>query len=242
MTAAPLAMATLALRADGIRIVLGGTEVLRSVDVSADSGRVLGILGPSGAGKTTLFRVLSGEIVPPAGSIKLAGIDVTRMPLWKRARLGLGYVPQAPSVLLDLTVRENVRTFERVAGVKPMPPEERAAKFQLGGLLGVRARDLSGGERRRLELLRALMAEPRVLICDEPFAAGDPAHVRLLAAALRAHADRGGAVVLADHRVADALAICDDAVLIVDGSVLFRGPAAEFADHPAVRRRYLGAV
>jgi lipopolysaccharide export system ATP-binding protein len=230
----------LALEACGIRVTLGGQEVLRDVDVSVSRGSILGVLGPSGAGKTTLFRVLVGELVPSAGRVRLGGADVTTQALWQRARAGLGYIPQSPSVLLDLTVADNVRTFERAARAPAREPSERAGVVELGDRLDVRARDLSGGERRRLELLRALIPDPDVLICDEPFAAGDPIHVRLLSVLLRAHADRGRAVLLADHRLADALGICDFAMLLADGGVMLSGPAGGFADHPAVRGRYLG--
>jgi lipopolysaccharide export system ATP-binding protein len=210
------------------------------VEVRVRRGSVLGVLGPSGAGKTTLFRILCGELRPTTGRVELDGVDVTRHSLWRRARAGLGYVPQTPSVLFDLTVADNIRTFETAARVAHRAPEERAAAVELEGRLDVRARDLSGGERRRLEVLRALVADPRVLVCDEPFAAGDPAHVALLARLLRAHADRGGTVVLADHRVGDALGICDEALLLSDGQVQARGRAEEFRAHPAVRDRYLG--
>ena len=230
----------LGLEARGVRVTLGGREVLRDVDVSVAQGRILGVLGPSGAGKTTLFRALVGEIVPSSGTVWLGGADVTKQPLWRRARAGLGYFPQSQSVLLDLTVADNLRTFERAARVPARDPSERAATVELSDRLDVRARDLSGGERRRLELLRVLVPDPQVLICDEPFAAGDPIHVRLLSALLRAHADRGRAVLLADHRLADALEICDEALLLADGGVLASGPARGFADHPAVRGRYLG--
>jgi lipopolysaccharide export system ATP-binding protein len=229
-----------ALVARRIRVSLGGKEVLRDVDVAVSRGTVVGILGPSGAGKTTLFRVLVGELAPSAGSVWLGGADVTTKLLWQRARVGLGYVPQSPSVLLDLTVADNLRTFERAAGVPSREPAERAAVVELSDRLDVRARDLSGGERRRLELLRALIPDPEVLICDEPFASGDPIHVRLLSTLLRAHADRGRAVLLADHRLADTLEICDFALLLADGGVLFSGPAGGFADHPLVKGRYLG--
>jgi lipopolysaccharide export system ATP-binding protein len=160
--------------------------------------------------------------------------------LWKRARLGLGYVPQTPSVLFDLDVRGNLRTFERALGLKPRPPEEWAALVDLGARLEVRAVALSGGERRRLELLRALMAEPRVLVLDEPLTGMDPARVAGLAKLLRAAAARGAAVVLADHRIREALEFCDQAALLVDGRVEVVARAAEFADHSAVVRRYLG--
>jgi lipopolysaccharide export system ATP-binding protein len=229
-----------ALEAVGLCVALGRTEILAGVDLAVESGRVLGVLGPSGAGKSTLFRVIAGEVRADAGRVLLGGADVTRLPLWKRARLGLGYVPQTPSVLFDLSVAHNIETFEAAAGRARARPEERAALVELDARMDVLARDLSGGERRRLELLRALIADPVVLVCDEPFAGGDPAHVRLIASLLRAHADRGRCVLLADHRVASALDICDDALLLAETKVLARVPAVEFAGHPAVRGRYLG--
>jgi lipopolysaccharide export system ATP-binding protein len=228
------------LHAEGVSVFLGGREVLRRADVSVMAGSIVGVLGPSGAGKTTLFRAIAGEVPLHEGKIWLGGRDLSGSALWERARAGLGYVPQTPSVLLDLTVAENIRTFEKVARLPFRTPEERAGVVELEGRLAVRARDLSGGERRRLEMLRALLPDPSVLVCDEPFAAGDPIHVRLLARLLRDHANRGRAVLLADHRIADALSICDEALLLSDGEVKLRGPARDFADHPAVRGRYLG--
>jgi lipopolysaccharide export system ATP-binding protein len=223
----------------GVSVMLGGVRVLDGVDLDVRAGTVVGVVGANGAGKSTLFRAIAGEVTLLHGSVALRGEDVTALPLWKRARAGLGYVPQGPSVLLDLSVSENITTFERAARVARVPARERAGVVQLEHRLGVRARDLSGGERRRLEVLRALIADPAVLVCDEPFAAGDPLHVRVLSALLRAHADRGRGVLIADHRVQDALSICDDAVFLSDGRVLARGPAAHVADHPAVRSRYL---
>jgi lipopolysaccharide export system ATP-binding protein len=228
------------LRVRAASVVLGGREVLNRVDVRVPSGKVVGVLGPSGAGKTTLFRAIAGELPLRNGSVLLRGRDVTRAALWQRARAGLGYVPQTPSVLFDLTVADNIRTFEKAASLAAQPLAERAGVVELEHRLGVRARDLSGGERRRLELLRALLPDPQVLVCDEPFAAGDPVHVRLLSRLLREHADRGRAVLLADHRIADALAICDFALLLSDGEVKTHGLARDFADDPAVRDRYLG--
>jgi lipopolysaccharide export system ATP-binding protein len=221
-------------------VVLGGREVLARVDVEVVAGEVVGVLGPSGAGKTTLFRAVAGELALRAGAVFLAGHEVTAAPLWQRARRGLGYLPQTPSVLFDLTVADNIRTFEKAASIPARPVEERAALVELQDRLQVRARDLSGGERRRLELLRALLPDPLVLVCDEPFAAGDPLHVRMLSRLIRQHADRGRAVLIADHRIADALAICDRALLLSDGEVKARGPARDFAEHPAVKDRYLG--
>jgi lipopolysaccharide export system ATP-binding protein len=230
------------LHAAGVSVVLGSVRVLDDVEVSVKCGSVVAVVGASGAGKSTLFRAIAGEVSLSGGTVALRGKDVTALPLWKRARLGLGYVPQGPSVLLDMTVSDNIAAFERAARVESQPREERARVVKLEQRLGVRARDLSGGERRRLELLRALIADPAVLVCDEPFAAGDPIHVQVLSALLRAHADRGRAVLIADHRVGDALGIADLAVFLSDGRVIASGPGAQLADHPAVRGRYLGVA
>jgi len=139
-------------------VTLGKQEVLRGISLDVRAGEVLGVLGPSGAGKSTLFRALVGELYPSAGKVTLAGRDVTRDPLWRRARRGLGYVPQTPSVLFDLSVADNIRTFVRLTRVESRGVEAIADDVDLGSRLHVRARDLSGGERRRLELLRALIA------------------------------------------------------------------------------------
>lgn len=233
------ASAAAALEAEGVRAHLGGQEILAGVDLVARAGRVTAVLGPSGAGKTTLFRVLVGELSPDAGRVRLHGRDATAVPLWRRARQGLGYVPQGPSVLVDLTVAENLATFVRVGGGR-VGAEELAARVDLGARSSLRAGDLSGGERRRLELARALAGAPSVLVCDEPFAAIDPARTAELARLLRELADTGAAVILADHRVPEALEIADEAHLLVGGRIELTVPPAEFSAHPAVRRRYLG--
>jgi lipopolysaccharide export system ATP-binding protein len=228
-----------AIRGEALRLVLGGKALLSGVDISIRRGEVFGVLGANGAGKTSLLRVLAGDLPPVSGKVWLFGVDVTRMPLWERARRGLGYVPQGPSVLFDLTVSDNIRTFERAARARRRAPTEWAEMLALEAHLHVRAGELSGGERRRLELLRAMIGDPKVLLCDEPFAAGDPMHIRLLAKMLRDVADAGGAVVVADHRLSDAMAICDRAMLLADGVVETVADAPQFVDHPAVRGRYL---
>jgi lipopolysaccharide export system ATP-binding protein len=169
---------------------------------------------------------------------------VTAWPLWKRARAGLGYVPQEPSVLWDLTVLENLRTFRQIVHRDRDPEEaERAARaVDLTSRLDVRAGELSAGERRRLELARAITRTPRVLVCDEPFAGVDPAGAERLAQLLRDLAERESvAVVLADHHVAEALGICTRAMLLLDGEVATTGTPDEFRSHPLVQGRYLGS-
>ena len=233
-------MTTPALRVEAVRTALGGVEILRGVDLSVQKGVIVGVLGPSGAGKTTLFRVIAGELRASSGRVELEGRDVTSAPLWVRARNGLGYVPQTPSVLVELSVADNIRSFESAARVRTRPLAERAGRVGLEGRLGVRAGGLSGGERRRLELLRALIAEPKVLILDEPLTGVDPAGAARLGRLLRELAEGGAAVVLADHRILEALRMCDEALLLVDGQIELSAPPGEFSSHPAVLRRYLG--
>ena len=233
---------TFALAARGLRVTRGGKAILRGVDLDANAGEVLGVLGPSGAGKSTLFRAIAGETPPDEGTVTLFGRDITRWPLWRRAREGVGYVPQGASVLWDLTVRQNLEAFRSVAGMPAGSAQREADRVGLGGRLDVRAGELSAGERRRLELARALTRTPKLLVCDEPFAGIDPAAAERLGDLLRDHAAAGAVVLLADHHVAEALRVCTRALLLLDGTIVAAAPASEFADLPAVRGRYLGTL
>jgi lipopolysaccharide export system ATP-binding protein len=230
------------LAARGLRVTRGSKTILRGIDIEARSGEVLGVLGPSGAGKSTLFRALVGETPPDEGTVVLEGKDVTHHPLWRRARDGMGYVPQGPSVLWDLTVRLNLEAFRRIAGLGPEEARVAAVRVGLEDRLEVRAGELSGGERRRLELARAITRPPKVLVCDEPFAGVDPAGAKQLGQLLRLLSTSGAAVLLADHHVAEALEVCARAVLLLDGVIAAAAPAAEFPLHPLVRGRYLGTL
>ncbi len=231
-----------ALRARGLRVLRGGKAILRGVDLDARGGEVVGVLGPSGAGKSTLFRVLVGESEADAGTVHLGGQDVSGWPLWRRARAGVGYVPQGPSVLWDLSVRDNLVAYRRIAGVPSADPEAEAARVGLDHRLDVRAGELSGGERRRLELSRAITRSPSVLVCDEPFAGVDPAGAERLGQLLVSLAEAGATVVLADHHVEEALHVCTRALLLLDGAVAVDAPASSFRDHPLVQGRYLGTL
>jgi lipopolysaccharide export system ATP-binding protein len=232
-----------ALRAAGITVVKAGRSIVRDVALRVDAGEVLGVLGPSGAGKSTLFGALVGEESAASGGVWLAERDVTGLPLWKRARFGLGYVPQSPSVLWDLTVRDNLRTFVRVARGEHLDDDGVEAAARRVGLerqVATKAGALSGGERRRLELARALTMAPKVLICDEPFAGVDPGGAQELGRLLLELAASGVAVVLADHHVEEALRVCTRALLLLDGVVATEATPDAFREDPLVRGRYLG--
>jgi lipopolysaccharide export system ATP-binding protein len=242
------ATAPIAIRGIGVRVVRGNKTILRGVDMSARSGEVLGVLGPSGAGKSTLFRALVGESAIDEGRIELLGEDVSRLPLWARARRGLSYVPQSPSVLWDLSVRENLAVYHRVVhksegdAATRKAIEELARRVALDERMDVRAGELSGGERRRLELARALTRPPKVLICDEPFAGVDPQQASRLGNMLRELAvDDGVCVMLADHHVEEALRVCTRALLLLDGEVAAEAEPEAFRAHPLVVGRYLGS-
>jgi lipopolysaccharide export system ATP-binding protein len=231
------------IAAEGVTVEKGGRVVVRDVTVRVGPGEVLGVLGPSGAGKSTFFGALAGEEVLSGGRVLLGGHDVSGLPLWRRSRMGLGYVPQSPSVLWDLTVRDNLATFFRVArGARPEDAELRRAaeRVGLGERLQVRGGALSGGERRRLELARALTASPAVLVCDEPFAGVDPIGAAHLGHLLRELATSGIGVLLADHHVEEALRVCTAALLLLDGAVATIAEPGAFREDPLVRGRYLG--
>jgi lipopolysaccharide export system ATP-binding protein len=228
------------LRGERIHVARGGKEILRGVDVEARPGEVLAVLGPSGAGKSTLFRALVGELPAARGRVFLGDADVSNWPLWRRSRAGVGYIPQTPSVLWNLTVRRNLVAFHRIVHGKDGDPVAGARRVELAERLDVPAGELSAGERRRLELARALVRPPRVLICDEPFAGVDPVGSAHIARLLKDLAGDGVAILLADHHVAEALALATRAMLLLDGAVATIGDPDSFLDHPLVRGRYLG--
>ncbi len=231
----------MALKATEIRVALGGRDVLRGIDVTVAAGEIVGLLGPSGSGKSTFFRVVAGDL-SHEGTIHLGGAAMAGLPLHLRARKGLGYMPQGASVLWDLTVAENLKTFASVALGASWSREtiiEKATAVGLGERLDVPVVRLSGGERRRLEFARALTRSPRLIVCDEPFAGVDPVGASQLSALLVAAAKGGAGVLLADHHVEEALAICDRALLLLDGAVAVSGSPEAFRADALVASRYL---
>lgn len=211
------------------------------MDLSVPPGEVVGLLGPNGAGKTTCFRMIVGATRPEAGSVRLDGAVLDGLPLWRRVRAGLGYLPQKPMGFRRLTVRENLLIPLRARKTSEDQVETVLEEAGLEHLADAVVGTLSGGERRRLEIARSLAGEPSVLLLDEPFAGVDPVAVEGLQRQIRALADRGLGILVTDHAVRETLTICDRAVILDAGEVIARGSPVEVAADDRVRGRYLGA-
>ncbi|HZH26362.1 MAG TPA: LPS export ABC transporter ATP-binding protein [Azospirillaceae bacterium] len=218
--------------------------VLRDVSFSVQRGEAVGLLGPNGAGKTTSFYAIMGLIQPDTGSITLDGQDITTLPMYRRARLGIGYLPQEPSIFRGMTVEENIRAVLEVVepdrDVREQMLDDLLAEFSITHLRRTPAMALSGGERRRVEIARALGLQPHFMLLDEPFAGIDPiaiGDIRELVSHLR---DRGIGVLITDHNVRETLDIVDWAYILHDGMVLMEGRPTEIVSHQEVRRVYLG--
>lgn len=219
-------------------------QVLNDINLSFSLGEAVGILGPNGAGKTTCFYTITGLIAPDSGSIVLDNQDITAMPMYGRARRGIGYLPQEPSIFRGLNVEDNIRAMLEVViknkDEREAKLEELLGEFSLLPFRKQSAQVLSGGERRRLEIARALATSPSFILLDEPLAAIDPiavADIRQLVAHLK---DRGIGVVITDHNVRETLEIVDRAYIIHSGQVLMHGTPQEVIDCPEVKRVYLG--
>ena len=232
------------LQARGIGKNFGNKRVVRNVSIGVRRGEAVGLLGPNGAGKTTTFYMLSGLMQADEGSIFLDGNDVTETPLYQRARLGIGYLPQESSIFRGLSVEKNIRAVleitESNADLRDSMLEELLAEFGIGHLRNTPSINLSGGERRSLEIARALAARPTFLLLDEPLAGIDPiavADIRDLISQLKEH---GLGVLITDHNVRETLEIVERAYIIHDGAVLMEGTPEEVVGHSGVREVYLG--
>ncbi len=228
----------------GIGKSYNGRPVLRDISLSVHRGEVVGLLGPNGAGKTTCFYSITGLIAPDHGRVELDGQDITHMPMYRRARLGIGYLPQETSIFRGMTVEENIRAVLEVVepdrALRNAMLDELLDEFSITHLRNTPALALSGGERRRCEIARALAARPKFILLDEPFAGIDPiaiADIRELTAHLK---DRGIGVLITDHNVRETLDIIDRAFISYDGHVLFEGNAEAVLASEEVRRVYLG--
>ena len=246
----PAVLADQRLTAGGLQKSYGARMVVKDVSVSVSKGEVVGLLGPNGAGKTTSFYMIVGLVRADAGQITINGERVERLPIHRRSRLGLSYLPQEASIFRKLTVAENVRAvleLQRDPNGKPLSKavlEKRLMDLlkdlRVDHLADSPAPALSGGERRRVEIARALATDPQYILLDEPFAGIDPIAVIEIQRIISFLKSRGLGVLITDHNVRETLGICDHAYIISDGHVLARGTPAEIVDNPDVRRVYLG--
>ncbi len=221
-----------------------GRTVVQGISLSIESGRAVGLLGPNGAGKTTTFYMMVGLVRPDSGRVMIDGQDLVEMPIYERARLGLGYLPQDASVFRKLSVEENL--FVVLDNLKISRKEKRAraeraiADLGIGHLAKQKAMTLSGGERRRLEIARSLTLEPKFLLLDEPYAGIDPLAVAEIQVIIKNLRDRGIGIVITDHNVRETLSSCDEAYLVKEGKIWVHGTPNEIVNNESARRFYLG--
>ncbi len=219
--------------------------VVRGVSLSVRRGEAVGLLGPNGAGKTTVFYMITGLIAADSGTIALDGADITHLPMYRRARLGIGYLPQEASIFRGLTVEENIRAvLELTYGSRAKRDSvlrELLDEFSISHLRHSPAVALSGGERRRVEIARALATDPQFMLLDEPFAGIDPIAISDIRKLVRQLTARGIGVLVTDHNVRETLELIDKALIIHEGQVLTLGTPDEIVNNPDVRRYYLGA-
>ncbi|MFC6839069.1 LPS export ABC transporter ATP-binding protein [Xanthomonas theicola] len=233
------------LLAEGLRKRYRQREVVRDFGLTLEAGEVVGLLGPNGAGKTTCFYMIVGLVEADAGRIVLDGNDITAHPMYSRAKLGVGYLPQEPSVFRKLSVADNVRLVLELREDLDHAGQERELaslldELQIGHVADQLGASLSGGERRRCEIARALAAKPRLMLLDEPFAGVDPISVGEIQRIVTHLKQRGIGVLITDHNVRETLGICDRAYILNEGSVLAQGAPDALLANSDVRRVYLG--
>jgi lipopolysaccharide export system ATP-binding protein len=232
------------LRAEGLVKSYRGRRVVDGVAFHVAPGEVVGLLGPNGAGKTTSFNMVVGLVTPEKGKVLLGEADLTPLPMHRRARLGVGYLPQEASIFRKLTVRQNFTGVLEALGVPKGEREDRAAallaEFRLEKVAESLGEQLSGGERRRAEVARSLLSSPRYILFDEPFAGVDPIAVGELQRLIGSLRDRGIGVLITDHAVREALGICNRAYILSSGTILEAGTPAEIAASTRARAVYLG--
>jgi lipopolysaccharide export system ATP-binding protein len=219
-------------------------QVVREVNFSVDSGMVVGLLGPNGAGKTTSFYMVVGLVKPDAGDILLDGLSIGNEPMYKRARVGLSYLAQEPSIFRKLTVAENIIIALQAHGFSSRETETRLEsllnEFHIQKIRDSHGFSLSGGERRRVEIARALAGSPKFILLDEPFAGIDPIAVADIQNIIRDLRSKGIGILITDHNVRETLGICDVAYILKDGQIQVQGTATEIANNPLAKQFYLG--
>lgn len=220
----------------------GNRTVVKQVTVKVSSGEVVGLLGPNGAGKSTTFSILLGLIPPNSGSIFLDDRDITREPIYRRARLGISFLPQEPSIFSRLSIRENLQAVVQMNRKTDRHPDIDLLLDDMGlaDIADVRAGLLSGGERRRLEIARALLFNPAFLLLDEPFAGIDPIQINEIQSVITAFSRKGIGIIITDHNVRDLLKITNRSYIINKGEVIFNGASQELMQNERVKREYLG--
>ena len=232
------------LVAEGLVKSYGGRTVVRGVSIDIAPGEIVGLLGPNGAGKTTTFSIVVGLVEPDEGTVRLGDRDLTGLPMYRRARAGISYLPQEPSVFRKMTVEQNLLAILETLDLPHSARVERAgallAEFGLEGVRAHRAFTLSGGERRRVEIARALATAPHFILLDEPLAGIDPIAVGDIRDLVLHLKDRGIGVLITDHNVRETLDVVDRAYIIHEGRVLMEGTPAQIVAHEDVRRVYLG--
>lgn len=232
------------LQANGLSKAYRGKKAVTDLSVKVATGEIVGLLGPNGAGKTTTFYMMVGMIRPDSGSIALDNEDISRFPMYKRALKGISYLPQEPSVFRKLTVADNLRAVLELKGHKQAEIEERVEhildEFNLREFAGRQAYKLSGGERRRTEIARAIATNPIFILFDEPFAGIDPIAIIELKKMLQYLKEKGLGILVTDHNVRDTLSITDRAYIINNGSILEQGAPEKLINDPRVKEIYLG--
>ncbi|RAP24026.1 LPS export ABC transporter ATP-binding protein [Candidatus Marinamargulisbacteria bacterium SCGC AG-343-K17] len=233
------------IRTESIVKQYKGRTVVKGASLHVSEGEVIGLLGPNGAGKTTTFYMIVGLVRPNSGKVYLNGKDVTVLPMYKRARLGLGYLPQEPSIFKKLTVEDNLRLLLEV--VEPIPPDQFESRINelimdlgLNHVRKSKGYQLSGGEKRRVEIARSLSLNPSFILLDEPFAGVDPIAVNEIQGIIKSLKDKGIGIIITDHNVRETLAITDRSYIIHEGEILLSGNPNEIANSDIAKKYYLG--
>ncbi|MHB8637049.1 MAG: LPS export ABC transporter ATP-binding protein [Fimbriimonadaceae bacterium] len=221
-----------------------GKPVVHDVSFTVNQGEIVGLLGPNGAGKTTTFYMTTGLIRADSGQVFLDEVDVTRWPMFRRARAGMGYLPQEPSVFRKLTVEDNIRLVLELAGVPKRAAkakvDELVEDLHIGAIFKSQGNVLSGGERRRVEIARALATNPSFILLDEPFTGIDPVTIEEIQTIIFKLRERGIGILITDHNIAATLRITDRNYILIDGRIVKEGSGADITGDPMVRKRYLG--
>ena len=233
------------LKADNLKKRYGDKQVVKGVSLEINRGEVVGLLGPNGAGKTTTFYMITGMISPTEGNVYFDGDKITNLPMYKRARMGMGYLAQEPSIFVKLTVEDNLRLVLQVTSLDRKKQEERLEElldeFSITHIRKNKAMMLSGGERRRTEIARSLIMNPDFILLDEPFAGIDPIAVEDIQGIVEILKNKGIGILITDHNVRETLSITDRAYLLYDGTLLKHGTVEELSNDEEVRRLYLGS-